>query len=83
MLKKTKSKTKNIEFIGPVFEERYRELISTNKKAALPYLRRAALLLYPLKPALWEEYMQLKKEVFKEKNKKHRLSNLSKEMEGL
>ena len=83
MWKKGKDNEINSDFIGPIFEARYKEFLSRNKKAALPYLRRAALLLFPLKPELWEEYMQLKGEIFKDNPRKQNLSKLSKEMEGL
>lgn len=72
------------DFIGPIYEKTYRHLIKKDKKQALPYIRRAALLLFPLKPELWSEYITLKKEILqRQKPKKVDLSKIKDEMEGL
>ncbi len=83
MLKKKKNNEKNTEFIGPVFEEQYRMLLSKNEKLALSYLRRAALLLFPLKPELWENYMALKNQMLKHTRKSRRIKDMLKDMEEL
>ncbi len=83
LLKKKKSKLPE-HFLGPVYERNYREFVKTDKRRALPYLRRAALLLFPLKPELWDEYVKLKKEILhKKRSRKDVLSDLKNEMEGL
>ncbi len=73
------------EFIGTIFWEKYQEMMkNNNKKSALPHLRRAALLLFPLKPELWDEYIRLRQEVFPGRsNNRRKLSELSREMEDL
>ncbi len=83
MLKKKKNNEKNTEFIGPVFEEQYRMLLSKNEKLALSYLRRAALLLFPLKPELWENYIALKNQMLKHTRKSRRIKDMLKDMEEL
>lgn len=83
MWKKKKNNEKDTEFIGPVFEEQYRILLSKNEKLALSYLRRAALLLFPLKPELWENYIVLKNKMLKNTPKTHRIKDILKDMEEL
>ncbi len=84
MLSLKKKNEPSKEFIGPFYEKKYRELLKKDKKLAFAYLRRAALLLFPLKPELWDEYLKLKNEVLvKKRTRKNILSDIKDEMEGL
>lgn len=74
----------NTQFIGPIYENEYKKLIKKDKIRALSYLRRAALLLFPLKPELWDTYIAQKREVFhSRRSKKNIMMDLRNEMEDL
>lgn len=72
------------EFLGSIYEKEYQQLIDKDKKRALSYLRRAALLLFPLKPELWDNYLKLKNEVLNnQRYNKKIILDLKNEMEDL